>query len=62
MENKNPLPKENQQIQLVVNRPESGETTIDLGRVFHNMKVKSRIFVWVLVLCLVVGISVPLLL
>lgn len=62
MENKNPLPKENQQIQLVVNRPESGETTIDLGRVFHNMKVKSRIFAWVLVLCLVVGISVPLLL
>lgn len=62
MENKNPLPKENQQIQLVVNHPESEETTIDLGRVFHNMKVKSRIFAWVLVLCLVVGISVPLLL
>lgn len=62
MENNNPLPRENSQIQLVVNRPESDETTIDLGRVFHNMKVKSRIFAWVLVLCLVVGVSAPLLL
>ena len=62
LENNNPLPKENSQIQLVVNRPESDETTIDLGRVFHNMKVKSRIFAWVLVLCLVVGVSAPLLL
>ena len=62
MENNNPLPKENSQIQLVVNRPESDETTIDLGRVFHNMKVKSRIFAWVLVLCLVVGIAAPILL
>ena len=62
MENNNPLPKENSQIQLVVNRPESDETTIDLGRVFHNMKVKSRIFAWVLVLCLVAGVAAPILL
>lgn len=62
MENNNPQPKENTQIQLVVNRPESEEDTIDLGRVFHNIKVKSRIFVWVLVLCMVVGISAPILL
>lgn len=51
----------NRQIQLVVNRPSDEETTIDLGRVFHNMKVKSRIFAWVLILCLLVGICAPLL-
>ena len=49
------------QINVVVNTPDSGEDTIDLGRVFHNMKVKRRIFAWVLVLCLVVGIAAPLL-
>ena len=62
MENNNPLPKENTQIQLVVNQPDTEDDTIDLGRVFHNMKVKSRIFAWVLVLCLVVGVSAPILL
>lgn len=60
--NNNPLPKENTQIQLVVNRPEEEDDTIDLGRVFHNMKLKSRIYAWVLVLCLVVGVAAPLLL
>ncbi len=49
-------------IQLVMNSSDSEETTIDLGRVFHNMKLKSRIFSWVLVLCLVVGVCAPLLL
>jgi len=53
---------ENRQIQLVVNRPETDETTIDLGNVFHNMKLKSRVFAWVLVLCLVAGVCAPLLL
>lgn len=47
-------------IQLVMNRPESDETTIDLGRVLHNMKVKARIFAWVLVVCLLAGICAPL--
>ncbi|MBR3429186.1 MAG: hypothetical protein IKG87_03710 [Clostridia bacterium] len=51
----------NRQIQLVVNHPAEEEDTIDLGRVFHNMKVKSRIFAWVLVLCLLVGLCAPLL-
>lgn len=51
-----------QQINLVVNRPDTDETTIDLGNVFYNMKVRKRLFAWVLVLCLVVGICVPLLL
>ena len=49
------------QINVVVNRPDSDETTIDLGRVFHNMKLKKRVFAWVLVLCLVVGLCAPLL-
>ena len=62
-ENKgNILPTDqNRQIQLVVNRPESDETTIDLGNVFRNMKQRRRLFAWVLVLCLVVGICAPLL-
>ena len=50
------------QIQLVVNRPESDETTIDLGNVFLNMKKRRRLFAWVLVLCLLVGVTAPLLL
>lgn len=49
------------QIQLVVNRNEGGDT-IDLGNVFHNMKLKKRVFAWVLVLCLVLGVCTPLLL
>ena len=52
----------NRQIQLVVNHTGEDEDTIDLGNVFHNMKVRSRLFAWVLVLCLVVGICAPLLL
>lgn len=48
------------QINLVVNRPETEETTIDLTRVLHNMRMKKRIFAWVLVLCLTVGICAPL--
>ena len=33
----------NRQIQLVVNRASEDETTIDLGNVFHNMKVRKRL-------------------
>ncbi len=52
----------NRPIQLVVNRSEAEETTVDLGNVFHNMKVRKRLFAWVLVLCLTVGVCAPLLL
>ena len=62
MENNNLLPEKDTKIQLVVNNPDAEEDSIDLGRVFHNMKVKSRIFAWVLVLCLLAGICAPLLL
>lgn len=63
LENKeNMLPVEKErQIQLVVNNSQD-EGTIDLGNVFHNMKLKKRIFAWVLVLCLVAGVCAPLLL
>ena len=55
-------PAENdRQIQLVVNNSQE-EDTIDLGNVFHNMKLRKRLFAWVLVLCLVVGVCAPLLL
>ncbi len=49
------------QINVVVNRS-SEDAAISMGRVFHNMKVKRRVFAWVLVLCLVLGICAPLLL
>ena len=54
--------RNDRQIQLVVNRPETDETTIDLGNVFYNMKRLRYIFAWLLVLCLLVGICIPLLL
>ena len=60
--NENMLPVEKErQIQLVVNSNQE-DGTIDLGNVFHNMKLKKRIFAWVLVLCLVAGVCAPLLL
>ena len=61
--NDNGLQKElDRQIQLVVNRPASNETTIDLGMVIYHMKRRRRLFAWVLVLCLLIGITAPLLL
>ncbi len=55
------LPEKDTKIQLVVNKPETDEVTIDLGRVFHNAKVLGRVYAWVLVFCILVGISAPLL-
>ena len=50
------------QINVVVNAPGDGDDAIDLSNVFHNAKLKSRVFAWVLVLCMVVGVAAPLLL
>ena len=50
------------QIQLVVNNPGEEEDTIDLGNVFRNFKQKKRLYAWVLLLCMLVGFSAPLLL
>ena len=48
-------------INLVVNSPAGEEETeIDLGRVFRTMKERRRLFAWVTLLCLLVGICAPL--
>ena len=49
------------QIQVVVQNPDWQDDSIDLGRVFLNMKRGKRVYAWVLVLCLVIGLCVPLL-
>nr|MBQ4456382.1 hypothetical protein [Clostridia bacterium] len=49
------------QIQVVVQNPDWEDDSIDLGRVFLNMKEKRRIYAWVMVLCLVLGLCLPLL-
>lgn len=58
-----PLGDQGQQINLVVTPPtENGMIEIDLRRVFHNMKTRRRIYAWVMILCLVIGVCAPLLL
>ena len=49
------------QINVVVNR-QGEDDVIDLMRVFHNMKVKGRIYIWVMILLFVIGACIPLLL
>lgn len=49
------------QINVVVNSQDDDDS-IDLGRVFHNAKKKSRVYAWVLLLCMAAGISGGLLL
>ena len=53
--------EEERQIQLVVNRSGDEEDSINLGNVFYNMKRRRRLFAWVFVLCLTIGICGPLL-
>lgn len=50
------------QINVVVNASDGSEGAIDLINVFQNAKLKSRIFAWVLILCMVIGLVIPLLL
>ena len=45
------------QINVVVNNPNVDEDTIDLSRVLHNARLKGRIYAWVVLLCLAIGIS-----
>ena len=58
----NALTEPGSQINLVVSQPDSDETTIDLGKVFRRMKLSFRLFVWVVVFCIVLGACAPLLL
>ncbi len=50
------------QINVVVNRPGDADDTIDLARVLYNMKAKRRVYAWVVFLCVMLGLCVPLLL
>ncbi len=49
------------QINLVVNNQDEDEDSIDLVRVFQRFKEKSRVFVWLLIFCIVAGVSAALL-
>ena len=49
------------QINVVVNRQEEKDDAIDLMRVFHNMKVRGRLYAWGVILCMLLGMCVPLL-
>ena len=66
MENQE-LPRENNisldkdtQINLVVNNMDDADE-IDLGRVFHNMWENRRFYGVIMILCILIGVSVPLL-
>ena len=51
------------QIKVVVNNAdEINEDAIIIGSVFHNMKNMHHIFIWVIILCVLIGFLIPLLL
>lgn len=57
-----PFEERDSRIQVVVNQNrDDSEMEIDLGRVFHNMKLRLRVFTWVILLCLALGLCAPLL-
>ncbi len=50
-------------INVVVNRtPDPADDVIELNKVFHNMKERRRVYAWLLVLLMLVGLCVPLML
>ena len=49
------------QINVVLSPNMSNADTVDFLNVFHNMKLRRRFFAWVLLLCMVMGVSVMLL-
>ena len=46
-------------INLVINQPDDGDDEIDLGRVFGRMKKLRRVYAWLLLLCMLVGLCAP---
>ena len=50
----------NSQINVVVNNTDADDE-IDLGAVFYNFKEKAKVYLWVVLLCVVIGISAALL-
>ena len=43
-------------INVVVNQP-SADVEIDLKRVFHNFKLRTRAYAWLMIFCIVAGIA-----
>lgn len=50
----------NGQINVMVKQAYDDDMTIDLIQVFYNMKTRARLFAWVLILFMLVGMSAPL--
>ena len=50
----------NSQINVVINNTDEDDE-IDLGSVFHNIKEKAKVYLWVLLLCAVLGMCAALL-
>ena len=59
--NQTPIPNKDTQINLVLTPDANQGTTVDLVNVFHNMKIRKRFFAWVLLFCMLLGISASLL-
>ena len=54
--------KEGSTVEVIVkNEHANEETEIDLVRVFENMGKKRRIYAWVMIVCMLIGIAAPLL-
>ncbi|MBO4415591.1 MAG: hypothetical protein J5824_06375 [Lachnospiraceae bacterium] len=54
--------KEGSTVEVIVkNEHANEETEIDLVRVFENMGRKRRIYAWVMIVCMLIGIAAPLL-
>ena len=63
LEEQTPTIDKDPQINLIVNQSDMDEmVVINVARVLHTMKVKRRVFAWVILLCFAVGFCAPLLL
>lgn len=59
--NQTPVPSKDSQINLILTPDMHHVDNVDLVNVFHNMKVRKRFFAWVLLFCMLLGISASLL-
>ncbi len=55
-------PEGNSRIELVVNQQYDDEGDLDLGRMFHKMKRRLRVYAWVMLFFFALGLCLPLLL
>ena len=56
-----PIPNKDSQISVILSPETNQEQTIDLVNVFHNMKAWKHFFAWVLLFCVLLGVSASLL-